>query len=68
MVRKQKKRKDVLCLNEIIIIDYGPRIIIAKAFITRVVHAAKYLSDKYHMVDVQRLADDVGGESLNVKP
>ena len=61
MVRKQKKRKDVLCLNEIIIIDYGPRIIIAKAFITRVVHAAKYLSDKYHMVDVQRLADDVGG-------
>ena len=51
----------MLCLNEIIIIDYGPRIIIAKAFITRVVHAAKYLSDKYHMVDVQRLADDVGG-------
>ena len=61
MVRKQKKRKDVLCLNEIIIIDYGTRIIIAKAFMTRVVHAAKYLSDKYHMVDVQRLADDVGG-------
>ena len=61
MVRKQKKRKDVLCLNETIIIDYGTRIIIAKAFITRVVHAAKYLSDKYHMVDVQRLADDVGG-------
>ena len=51
----------MLCLNEIIIIDDGPRIIIAKAFITRVVHAAKYLSDKYHMVDVQRLAIDVVG-------